>query len=398
MGVWTEATLELIGRLFFGWRRAVHDIRYPLRRTKPMKILHVETGRHFYGGAQQVVYLVEGLAAAGVDNVLVCLPDTELDAAARRLGVPVYNIGCAGDLDVAFAWWLRRILAWEKPEVLHCHSRRGADFLGGLAAATSDVPAVLSRRVDNPEPEWRARLRYRPWRRVIAISDNVAAALRESGLPEDRLSVIRSAVDFQRYQQPAERGRLAEEFGIAADELAIAAAGQLIPRKGHRYLLEAMADVNRRMRKVRLVVFGQGSLESDLKAHAAALELGETVSFAGFRDDLDDYLGAFDLLVHPALREGLGVIMLKAAAAGVPVVAFDVAGSREAVAPGATGILVTPKDSAALAEAIVQMAGDAVQRKRYAEAARERMRREFSIEAMVDRHIRLYEKILHDPE
>lgn len=361
-----------------------------------MKILHVETGRHFYGGAQQVVYLVEGLAEAGVDNVLACLPDTELDAAARRLGVPVYNLGCASDLDFTFAWWLRRILAWEKPEVLHCHSRRGADFLGGLAAATSDVPAVLSRRVDNAEPEWRALLRYRPYRRVIAISDNIAAALRESGLPEDRLSVIRSAVDFQRYQHPAERGRLVEEFGIAADELAIAAAGQLIPRKGHRYLLEAMAEVNRRMRKVRLVVFGQGSLEADLKAHAAALELGETVSFAGFRGDLDDYLGAFDLLVHPALREGLGVIMLKAAAAGVPVVAFDVAGSREAVAPGATGTLVTPKDSAALAEAIVQMAGGAVQRKRYAEAGRERMRREFSIEAMVDRHIRLYEKILHE--
>ena len=379
----------------------MHDIRYALpgkKTKKPVKILHVESGRHFYGGAQQVAYLVQGLAAAGVDNVLACLPDTEIDAAARRLGVPVYNLGCAGDLDIAFAWWLRRILAWEKPDVLHCHSRRGADVLGGLAAATSDVPAVLSRRVDNPEPEWRARLRYRPYRYVIAISDNVAAALRESGLPEDQLAVIRSAVDFQRFQRPADRARLAQEFGIVADELAIAAAGQLIPRKGHRYLLEAMADVNRRMRKVRLVVFGQGSLEADVKAQAAALGLGESVSFAGFRDDLDAYLGAFDLLVHPALREGLGVIMLKAAAAGVPVVAFDVPGSREAVAHGETGTLVTPKHPAALAEAILQMGGDAALRKRYAEAGRERMRREFSIEAMVDRHIRLYEKILHDPE
>ena len=146
------------------------------------------------------------------------------------------------------------------------------------------------------------------------------------------------------------------------------------------------------------MLFGQGSLEAELKAQARQLDLGEHVQFAGFRDDLDDYLGAFDLLVHPALREGLGVAMLKAAAAGVPVIAFDVAGSREAVVDGETGILVTPKDAAALENAILQLAGDAVARKRYAEAGRQRMRLEFSIEAMVDRHVRLYDAVLHDRE
>ncbi len=363
-----------------------------------MKVLHVETGRHFYGGAQQVAWLLEGLAAAGADNVLACLPGTEIDAAARRLGVQVCNLDCAGDVDIAFAWRLCRIIGREKPDVLHCHSRRGADFLGGLAAAAARVPAVLSRRVDHPDPKWRARLRYWPYAKVIAISDNVAAVLRQSGLPGEKLAVIRSAVDWRRFQRPADRGLLATEFGIAGDELAIAAGGQLIPRKGHRHLLEAMAALKRRARNVRLVVFGQGRLRADLEAQAAALELGDSVSFAGFRDNLDDYLGAFDLLVHPALREGLGVIMLKAAAAGVPVVAFDVAGSREAVADGETGILVTLKNPAALAGAILTMAGDAERRKRFAEAGRERMRREFSIAAMVDRHIRLYEAILHDPD
>jgi glycosyltransferase involved in cell wall biosynthesis len=363
-----------------------------------MKILHVETGRHFYGGAQQVVYLIEGLQAAAVDNVLVCLPDTEIDAILRPRGVQIFNLACAGDFDLTFAWWLRKILLWERPDVVHCHSRRGADFLGGLAARLAGVPAVVSRRVDHPESEMLAEMRYRGFRRVIAISDNVAAVLRESGLGEDRLAIIRSAVDFRRFQVPPDRAQLGEEFGLADDEFVITAAGQLIPRKGHRYLLEAMAGVKRRMRGVRLVVFGQGSLEADLKAQAAALDLGDSVLFAGFRDDLDRYLGAFDLLVHPALREGLGVVMLKAAAAGVPVVAFDVAGSREAVVDGETGVLVTPKDAAALQEAILQMAANAVLHKRYAEAGRERMRREFSIEAMVDKHIRLYETVVHGAE
>ncbi|MGH8193415.1 MAG: glycosyltransferase, partial [Woeseiaceae bacterium] len=176
----------------------------------------------------------------------------------------------------------------------------------------------------------------------------------------------------------------------------IAAIGQLIPRKGHRYLLDAMASLKRRMSSLRLVVFGQGKLEDELKAQAAELQLGEAVRFAGFRADLDDTLGGFDIVVHPALREGLGVAMLKASAAGVPVIAFDVAGSREAVISGVTGMLVAPKDVAALENAIFQLVQNSALRKKYGEAARERMRREFSIEAMVDKHLQLYGSILHD--
>lgn len=361
-----------------------------------MKILHVETGRHFYGGPQQVVYLIDGLRAAQVENVLVCLPDSDVDAMLRGQDTKIYNLSCAGDLDLFFAWWLRKILIWEKPDILHCHSRRGADFMGGLAAAAVHVPAVLSRRVDNPEPAWLAGMRYRLFRKVIAISDNVAAALNENGLTDDRLIVIRSAVDFKRFQIPPDHDTVRQEFGIAENEFAIAAIGQLIPRKGHRYLLDAMAGLKRRISHVRLIVFGQGNLEADLREQAARLDLADMVQFAGFRDDLDDYLGGFDLVVHPALREGLGVAMLKAAAAGVPVIAFDVAGSREAVIDGETGILVPPKDAAALENAILQLARDAALRKKYGEAARERMRLEFSIEAMVDKHIQLYESVLHD--
>jgi len=360
-----------------------------------MKILHVEAGRHFYGGAQQVAYLLEGLRRRNVDNVLVCPPDSEIDIQARKLGTKVYNVASAGDLDLGFTWWLTRVMRWEHPDVVHCHSRRGADFLGGFAAAMAGLPAAVSRRVDHPEPEWIARLRYRPYARVIAISENVAAVLRENGVDEERLTVIRSAVDFDRFQGPPERRELLEEFGLTEANFIIASIGQLIPRKGHRYLLEALANLKRKMPRARLIVFGQGNLETELQEQAAKLDLKDVVQFAGFRDDLDRYMGAFDLVVHPALREGLGVSMLKAAAAGVAVVAFDVAGSREAVVNGRTGILVEPKDTGALEQAILTLAGNAMLRRACGDAARKRMREEFSIDTMVDKHIELYESLLN---
>lgn len=359
-----------------------------------MKILHIETGRHFYGGAQQVIYLLNGLRLRDVDNVLACPPGTEVDRRAREAGAKVYNIGFAGDLDLSLTWWLVKIMGWEKPDVVHCHSRRGGDFLGGMAAALARLPAAVSRRVDHPEAQWIAKLRYRPFRKVIAISENVAAVLRENGVDEQRLTIIRSAVDVERFREPPARKELLKEYGLNDGHFIIASVGQLIPRKGHRYLLEAMASLSKRMPRARLLVFGQGNLEAELAEQASRLGLDDVVQFAGFREDLDRYMGAFDLVVHPALREGLGVSMLKAAAAGVAVVAFDVAGSREAVIHGRTGILVPPKDITALEQAILTLAENRTFRETCGRAARNRMREEFSIEAMVDRHMDLYRSFL----
>lgn len=361
-----------------------------------MKLLHVETGRHLYGGPQQVVWLLRGLKQRRVNNALVCVPGSDIDGSARALGIRVYNVPCAGDLDPTFAWWLAQVVRWESPDLMHCHSRRGADLMGGLVARATGVPAVLSRRVDHAEPGFLARMRYGAFRRVIAISDTVAASLRDSGLDESRTTVIRSAVDHARFAASVDAREFRRRFGLQDDAAVIAAAGQLIPRKGHRYLLEAMADLARSVPKAVLLVFGQGALEDELRQQAERLQLGRRVQFAGFRDDLDDYLGAIDLLVHPALREGLGVAMLKAQAAGVPVVAFDVAGSREAVADGRTGVLVPAKDSQALARAISGLLRNRDERRRFGEAARARMQQEFSIDSMVDQHMQLYEAVSNE--
>lgn len=361
-----------------------------------MKILHVETGRHLYGGAQQVVYLASGLNRAGIDNILVCSPGSGVDIAAHDAGVRVANIDCAGDYDLAFAFRLRQRLLDEKPDIMHCHSRRGGDFLGGLAATGTSVPAVVSRRVDNPESRLIAGLRYRPFHKVIAISRNVADALREAGLDDRRLTVIRDAVDTERFTAAADKAWFRAEFGLSGTDIVMAVVAQLIPRKGHRYLLDAMAGIKARHPDLKLIIFGQGRLETELRERTARLGLAGVVQFAGFRQDLDNYLACIDLLVHPALAEGLGVATLKAAAAGIPVVAFSAGGLKEAVEDGKTGLLTPPKDVEALAKAIARLVENPALRRTFGEAGRARMQREFSIESMVDAHLQLYESVLND--
>ncbi|MGI9221447.1 MAG: glycosyltransferase, partial [Woeseiaceae bacterium] len=265
-----------------------------------MKILHVETGRHLYGGPQQVIYLVSALMKAGHDCTLICPPESGIDSAARGAAIPVRNLFCAGDLDLPFAYRLTQYLQTSKPDLLHCHSRRGADMLGGLAASFADIPAVVSRRVDNTEMRLLAALRYRPFQKIIAISQAIAAVLEEHDVDPSRIEIIRSAVDTDRFSQPADRAAFAAEFGIPDDTIVLGAAGQLIPRKGHRYLLEAVAEIRSAYPNLRLLIFGEGYLNNQLRSQAAALDLGDVVQFAGFREDLDDFMGCFDLFVHPA--------------------------------------------------------------------------------------------------
>jgi len=360
-----------------------------------MKILHVETGRHLYGGPQQVIYLTKALLARGINNILVCLPGSGIDNAARDAGVTVRNLKCVSDYDLAFAFRLRQLVLSEKPDIIHCHSRRGGDFLGGLAATGVSIPAVISRRVDNTESPWIAKLRYKPFCKIIAISNTIANVLRASGITEERLTVIRSAVDTEQFKTPSDRVAFQVEFNLSNTDIVLATIAQLIPRKGHRYMLEAVAQLKNSYPHLKVIIFGQGSLEAALRKQTAKLGLEETVKFSGYRQDLDDYLACLDLLIHPALTEGLGVAALKASAAGVPVVGFAAGGLSEVVANGETGLLVPPKDVEALRVAITKLIEDPALRRKFGDTGRLRMQHDFSIESMVDDHVQLYESILN---
>jgi glycosyltransferase involved in cell wall biosynthesis len=360
-----------------------------------MKILHVETGRHLYGGPQQVIYLINALAERGHESILVCPPGSGIDTAARSAHIPVQNLFCAGDLDLPFAYRLTQYLQREKPDLVHCHSRRGADMLGGLAASFADIPAVVSRRVDNAEMRLMATLRYRPFKKIIAISETIARVLREHDVDDSRIEVIRSAVDTEQLSRRADCSAVRQEFAVPEDACVIAAAGQLIPRKGHRYLLQAVADLHHKYPQIRLIIFGEGYLNNQLRALAADLELGDVVQFAGFRDDLDDFMGCIDIFAHPALAEGLGVATLKAAAAAVPVVGFDAGGLPEAVIDGKTGMLVPAEDTDALRTALATLIDETELRSALGAAGQERMQNEFSIDTMADKHVALYESVLN---
>jgi glycosyltransferase involved in cell wall biosynthesis len=360
----------------------------------PLRVVHVETGRHLYGGAAQVLYLMAGLKDEGVESVLVTPPGSGIEEAALRRGIRVRPVPLAGEADLRFVPRLRRVLMEESPHLVHCHSRRGADTMGGVAAAWAGIPAVLSRRVDNPEPPWRALPKYRLYRRVITISQRIREEVVSAGVPPEQVVCVRSAVEEERWSGPCDRARFREVTGAGDGEVVIGVAAQLIERKGHGDLLAAFPELLERLPDLRVVFFGQGPLEGVLREEAERRRVAHRVVFAGFVMDLHRVLPCLDLLVHPARMEGLGVILLQASAAGVPIVAARAGGIPEAVRDGVNGLLVPPGDVVALGEAVLRILQDPTLAARLRDGGRRLAVEEFSVRAMVRGNLAVYQQAL----
>jgi len=356
-------------------------------------IVHVETGRYLYGGPLQVYYLLRGLTARGVRNILVCPQGSAIAHAAAEVA-EVRAMPMRGDLDVGFIRRLRRLLRAERPALLHLHSRRGADVLGGIAARLAGVQCVLTRRVDNPESRLFARLKYGLYDRVLTISEGIRRVLLSEGVPAAKVQTARDAVDTEKFQPGCRWPAWRDAFNLPRDSLVVGMAAQMIERKGHRYLLDAAPRVLAAVPSARFLILGRGPLESRLRDDVAQRGLTEQIHFLGFREDLDRLFPCLDLFVHPATLEGLGVVLLQAAACQVPIVAAAAGGIPEVVRDGVNGRLVPPGDAHALGDAIIELLNDAERRQRMGVAGRRIVEDEFSIDTMVDGNLRVYRELL----
>ena len=355
-----------------------------------MKVLHIETGMNLYGGPQQVCYLLEGLHARGIRNILACPEGSAIAEAAAPFAeqIIILRPGLVGVRD------FNEALRQTTPDLLHVHSRRlGVDWWAAWSARRARVPALVSRRVDTSEPGWLARLKYRPYSRVIAISEGIRRVLLDTGLQPTQVVTVRSAVDPAPYLHNCESSAFRETFGLAEGTVTLGVIAQLILRKGHRHLFEALPDIVASHPETRVLIFGKGPLRETLETEVSRLGLQDHVSFVGFRTDLPRWLPCLDMVVHPADTEGLGVSLLQAAAAKVPVVACRSGGIPEAVLDGKTGLLVEPGNVPALRDAILRLLDDADGRRAMGEAGQHYVLSACDTKTMVEGNLAVYQTL-----
>jgi glycosyltransferase involved in cell wall biosynthesis len=357
-----------------------------------MRVLHVETGRHRYGGAQQVLYLIQGLIQRGVACALACERAAAIADPARQLGATVFEIPHAAGPKLI--WRLPQLVRQHAIDIVHLHSRRGADDFGILGARLSGAKVVLSRRVDNRQPRALLAIKQHGIDHTIAISRAIRRVLLHDGMDRHRLSCVPSAIDLSKTHTEGDPNFIRRYFNVPEETRIIAMAAQFIERKGHHTLIQAMPRVVQAHPQTRVVLFGQGPLRASVEAAVHRLGLDDYVVFAGFEADLTPFWPGVDVLAHPAYREGLGIALLEAAAAGVPIVAGRAGGIPEIVRDGETGRLIEPGDHHALAEALIALLNDPNRRAALAAQGRQRVAERFSIDAMVAGNLTVYRKLL----
>ena len=358
-----------------------------------IRILHIELGRHLYGGAKQVTYLLKGFSPYNdIENHLLCPVDSEI-ARVKLSNCTLHTINYKGELDV-FA--VKKILDTAKQvhaDIIHIHSRRGADVYGAFVAKLTNIPVICTRRVDNVESKI-AGYKYRQFAAVVSISKGVYNVVDKHCQHVPHKAIIHSAVDLDEFQQNEHREWLCNRYSIPHNHFVIANFAQLIARKGQADIIVAMQHVLQKLPNVTCLLFGKGKLKSRYQALINNLDLHNNVKLCGFTEMTNKILPSVDLVVHPAYAEGLGVIILQSGACKRAVVSTEVGGIPEIIQHKNTGLTVTPGCADQIANAITTLALNNNLRTELGNNLYAHVDKNFNINNMAKQYYTLYLKVV----
>ena len=352
-----------------------------------IRVLYIDHAEALGGAEHSLLLLLKHLDRERFQPLLAC-NHGPLAEAAVALDVPVFPVEMPrirgeplGPLRLLRGGLaLAKVIRRRRVDIVHSNVMR-ASFYAALAAKLSRQPLVWHvRDIHPPSERWYARLMCRLSRRVIAISQAVAAPL---PCPA-KAAVVYNGLDLEEYPTGLDGAAVRAELGLPANAPLAGIVGRLRAWKGQDRFLRAAAMVAQQLPQARFLVIG-GSIfagseayEAGLRQLAVELGLAERVIFTGQRDDLPRLLAALDVLVHCSEAEPFGRVLIEGMAARRPLVAFADGAVPEIVLHGETGLLVEPGDELALAAAMIELLSDQERARRLGAAGRLRVERYFT--------------------
>jgi glycosyltransferase involved in cell wall biosynthesis len=314
-------------------------------------------------------------------------------------GFPVISLG----LNLKRTSWgriltkVRRLIRREQPDILHTHLYH-ANLYGRLASLGSQVKGrVASVVVSYTNPKLHRRLWnffLWPWtdRIVVGSSQVYADVRRYDGVPPSRLSLLPYGIRLEELALPLSRAAAQAELGISG--FCLGTVGRLEEQKGQKDLLAAIPRLRREIPDLTVLLVGSGRLAESLKKQARELQVEDVVRFLGTRRDLPLLYRAMDIFVLPSLWEGLSLALLKAMAAGLPVVATNISGTQDVISDRGNGRLIPPGQPEELAQAVLELYHQPQLRQTLGRQAEQTIRADYSLQAMVKKLAEIYVEIM----
>jgi len=369
----------------------------PLPRTA-RRVLHVINGE-VYGGAERALdLLAQRLGGLGIAVGFACLKPALFPVARRAQSAPLYEVPMRGRWDLRPAVKIARLVREHGYEAVYAHTPRSA-LIASLVSRMTGVPFVYhvqspaaqdsTRPVANFINAAVERLALRRAAALIAVSESLAARLRNAGYPDQQIAVVPNGSPARQSLPPRKRPGDTWTLGMTA---------LFRPRKGIEVLLRALAILKAQGLPVRLRAVGpfeNSDYERQVKRLADELGISELIDWVGFTRDTDRELDRMDLFVLPSLfGEGTPLVLSEAMASGVPAVTTRVEGNPELIRDGRDGLVVEPGDTEGLARAIARVIRGEVDWQTLRRNALARHRERFSDRAMAAGVAAVYGRVL----
>ena len=369
---------------------------------KKIKLLELLTNFHIGGTERQVANLALGIDASHFDLHLACLRHSgELLADLETLRVPRPEFPIGHIYSLRTLWQgirLARYVRTNLIQIVHSYGFYPNIFTVPVArlAGASIVVASIRDTGDLLTPMQR-RLQKMVCRLadcVLVNAEAIRRSLLEQGYDPSKIVVIRNGITLSKFARKGRSAVLRRELGIPQSARLVAVFSRLNWMKGVEFFLDAAIVLAERFPDVCFLVVGDGGNKKELEEQAYRLGLGQRIVFTGFRSDVSDLLSEVAISVLPSLSEGTSNTLLESMAAGIPVIATRVGGNPEVIEDGVSGLLVPPRDSGALADAMGRLLDDEDLASRLGQAGMRRVTEIFSIEGSVHETEHLYQRLV----
>ena len=367
-----------------------------------VKVLQLISSGGYYGAENMLLNLCASQEQSGCQNSLlifynVHVPNVEFYERARRRGLSVRMVHCNGRADCRAVRQIEEYIQEDAVDLVHTHGYK-ADLYGYLAAWRCNKPVVATCH------NWVGgtaalgiynhldRMVLKKFDALAAVSDAVAHRLLAFGVPTEKIKTIANGIDVPAFERAEPLPLLKAEDGTMVGVVA-----RLDLQKGFEYLLQAARELCKTFHGLKIIIVGEGPDRGAIEEIIRQYGLQSNVVLAGQQSNMPAVYAAMDIFVLPSLNEGLPMTVLEAMAASKPVVATRVGAIPSVIKDGENGLLVTPKDSVGLRNAIASVLDDPERRRRMGDQAHAWVSQNYTSEAMALRYREMYEGVLGKP-
>jgi glycosyltransferase involved in cell wall biosynthesis len=359
------------------------------------------------GGTEKQLYMLTTSLSDNFRPIVVqLLPQNSLPISDSKIGIvklfhfPTQKLySLTGLYQLGKLFFLAR---HEKVDIIHTFFEK-SEVMGWLTARLSKIPIWITSRRDLGFKRKKIYDKIfgfaaKDCRKCIANCHAVKdQMIQQENLPPEMIDVIYNGLDFYEYPKALKDKSLRKELGIGNDIPVVGMIANFIFEiKGHRYFLEAVKNILKKLPNAIFLLIGDGPLRTQYEEMARELGVNQNVYFLGKRADTPAIISNLDISVSSSTNEGFSNVIMESMAAGKPVVATNVGGSKEMVSDGITGYLVPSADSQSMANAILNLLQNPEKAIAMGSAGRKVVQEKFTVEAMVKNYERLYISLIDE--